>query len=563
MIRYSLFLGVISSLTFFYIYCDDQIHHYTNQFIVWCEDKSSDNIIAEWTLSEKFTIEKVNIPGQDCLYLVTDTSKPKGTRSIEQDTNTVETLMAQRKVNNVEQQEYKVRVTKTADTQWLKLWYLNRAITPSMKVQEAWNLGYDGSGITIAVVDDGVETTHTDLNANMYSGYHYDFVDNDTDPDPRDGKNHGTQCSGIIVAEANNNECIVGVAYGAKVIGVRLLSVKGTTDLKESQSLSHQRSVVDIYTNSWGPPDGKGYYDTGSLVKAALLSGVTTGRSGKGAIFTWTAGNGYRDDNCNADGYVNSIYTIGVTSLDSTGVPASYSEICAAAMATTYGGSYPSSYFSKFKLEGCSTPNCSYIQELYTVRLRLRLAVQRCEEIRGVDAAGITDSITIDGNCTIQYLEHVQVQIHFQALSIGHVELTLTSPNGTKSNLMTQRSADYRIFGTQNWTFMTLQPWGEAPEGQWNLTMAVKLQTDIDVCSGNPCAVLGLACAGNNYEFECTDPLPTTNDTTSSTVSSSTTAAIAGGVAAGAVVFGIAVAIVATVVRLKLARAATIAPVTI
>ncbi|KAK3583786.1 hypothetical protein CHS0354_022826 [Potamilus streckersoni] len=57
---------------------------------------------------------------------------------------------------------------------------------------------------------------------------------------------------------------------------VRLLSVKGTTDLKESQSLSHQRSVVDIYTNSWGPPDGKGYYDTGSLVKAALLSGVTT-----------------------------------------------------------------------------------------------------------------------------------------------------------------------------------------------------------------------------------------------------------------------------------------------
>ncbi|KAK3583784.1 hypothetical protein CHS0354_022824 [Potamilus streckersoni] len=346
---------------------------------------------------------------------------------------------------------------------------------------------------------------------------------------------------------------------------VRLLASEvGTTDLQESQSLSHQRSDVDIYTNSWGPPDRSGHYDTGSLVKAALLSGVTTGRSGKGVIFTWAAGNGYKNDNCNADGYVNSIYTIGVTSLDMDGIPASYSEVCVAAMATTYGGSYPEGYLSKFKLEGCSTLNCSYIKEVYTVRQRIRLAVQRCEEIRNVDDAGVTDSITIGSNCSIQFLEHVQVQITFQSLSIGHVELTLTSPSRTNSYLMIQRPGDYRIVGTRSWTFMTVHHWEESPQGDWTVTMAVKMLLDINVCSGNPCAVLGLACTGNNYGFECIDapPTTTTTSTTATTVSSSTTAAIAGGVAACVVVLGIALGIVAIVVGLKLAPAATIAPVT-
>ena len=55
-------------------------------------------------------------------------------------------------------------------------------------------------------------------------------------------------------------------------------------------------------------------------------------------IYTWAAGNGGLSDNCNGDGYVNSIYTIGITSVQS-GQNAWYSEVCAAALAATYGGS--------------------------------------------------------------------------------------------------------------------------------------------------------------------------------------------------------------------------------
>jgi hypothetical protein len=60
-------------------------------------------------------------------------------------------------------------------------------------------------------------------------------------------------------------------------------------------------------------------------------------------IYTWAAGNGGLSDNCNADGYVNSIYTIGITSVRS-GQNAWYSEVCAAALAATYGGSSEDRY---------------------------------------------------------------------------------------------------------------------------------------------------------------------------------------------------------------------------
>lgn len=62
------------------------------------------------------------------------------------------------------------------------------------------------------------------------------------------------------------------------------------------------------------------------------------GRGGKGSIYVWAAGNGGLRDNCNADGYVNSIYTIPITSVDADGRAADYAEVCAPVFAATYSG---------------------------------------------------------------------------------------------------------------------------------------------------------------------------------------------------------------------------------
>jgi len=68
---------------------------------------------------------------------------------------------------------------------------------------------------------------------------------------------------------------------------------------------------VDIYSASWGPDDdGKTVDGPARLAIEAFLDGATNGRNGKGNIFVWASGNGGRyQDNCNCDGYTNSIYT--------------------------------------------------------------------------------------------------------------------------------------------------------------------------------------------------------------------------------------------------------------
>ena len=74
------------------------------------------------------------------------------------------------------------------------------------------------------------------------------------------------------------------------------------------------------------------------------------GRNGKGNIYVWAAGNGgYSGDSCVADGYITSIYTIGVGAANDIGEPARYDEQCSAKMVVTYNtNSYSSSCASSY-----------------------------------------------------------------------------------------------------------------------------------------------------------------------------------------------------------------------
>ena len=64
---------------------------------------------------------------------------------------------------------------------------------------------------------------------------------------------HGTRCAGQIGAQPNS-VCGVGVAFGGRVAGLRILS--GTvTDSMEAEALNYQWNLNHIYSNSWGPYD--------------------------------------------------------------------------------------------------------------------------------------------------------------------------------------------------------------------------------------------------------------------------------------------------------------------
>jgi kexin len=149
---------------------------------------------------------------------------------------------------------------------------------------------------------------------------------------------HGTRCAGEISAVANNSVCGVGVAYESKIAGIRILSESGISDATEAQAITYAYHINQIYSNSWGPnDDGKTVDGPGRLFRRALIDGANNGRNGKGSIIVFAAGNGGRhDDNCNFDGYANSIYTLTIGAIDRDDRRPAYGELCAAQLLVTY-----------------------------------------------------------------------------------------------------------------------------------------------------------------------------------------------------------------------------------
>lgn len=130
-----------------------------------------------------------------------------------------------------------------------------------------------------------------------------------------------------------NDVCGVGVSHRAKVAGVRILSAP-ISDADEAAALNYGYQLNDIYSCSWGPPDdGKSMEAPEGLILKAMVNGVQKGRGGKGSVFVFAAGNGGGvGDQCNFDGYTNSIFSVTVGAIDRKGLHPYYSEQCAAMM---------------------------------------------------------------------------------------------------------------------------------------------------------------------------------------------------------------------------------------
>ncbi|KAJ3824920.1 peptidase S8/S53 domain-containing protein [Lentinula raphanica] len=211
-----------------------------------------------------------------------------------------------------------------------------------MNVTGIWEtLGITGKGVITSLVDDGLDYESEDLKDNFDALNSYDFNTHVELPTPSlPADHHGTRCAGQIAAQ-KNNVCGIGIAYGSRVAGVRILSGP-ISDVDEAAALNYgynrTENGVDIYSCSWGPPDdGKSMEGPSSLITKAFINGINRGRGGKGSIFVFASGNGAaKGDQCNFDGYTNSIYSVTVSAVDYKGLHPYYSEPCAANMIVAY-----------------------------------------------------------------------------------------------------------------------------------------------------------------------------------------------------------------------------------
>ncbi|MEV0482264.1 type VII secretion-associated serine protease mycosin [Streptomyces sp. NPDC050508] len=97
----------------------------------------------------------------------------------------------------------------------------------AMHTQEAWQTT-KGKGITVAVLDTGVEADHPDLTGNVLTGK--DMVGFGAKPGDRSWARHGTAMAGIIAGHGHgpgDDDGVIGIAPEAKILPVRVILEDG------------------------------------------------------------------------------------------------------------------------------------------------------------------------------------------------------------------------------------------------------------------------------------------------------------------------------------------------
>jgi subtilisin family serine protease len=209
--------------------------------------------------------------------------------------------------------DYIVKTTNTPnDPDFSQQWALLNLAVPGADISatQAWNISTGSAANVVAVADTGLDYTHSDLAANVWSapapftvtlgwgqlscpaGSHgYNSITHSCDP--MDDNAHGTHVSGTIGALGNNAVGVAGVNWTTSIMGLKFLDSSGTgtvSDAIDAIDFAIQLKTqfagtatpvnVRVLSNSWS---GAGY-------SQALLDEINKANSSE-MLFVAAAGN--------------------------------------------------------------------------------------------------------------------------------------------------------------------------------------------------------------------------------------------------------------------------------
>jgi len=210
----------------------------------------------------------------------------------------------------------------------------NETSVPWINAPEVWDLGYTGEGVTVGVIDTGVDYYHANLggsgdpadfaaddgldlsdgnfpNAKVVGGW--DFVGDDynadpdspdfnpvpaPDPDPLDCHGHGSHVSGSAAGLGVDGVIGPGVAPDALLYGLRVFGCGGSTDVvsialewamdpNQDGSMDDHLDVINMSLGSpFGSPDDPSAIATGNAVAAGVVVVASAGNEGPAPYVT-------------------------------------------------------------------------------------------------------------------------------------------------------------------------------------------------------------------------------------------------------------------------------------
>ena len=153
-----------------------------------------------------------------------------------------------------------------------------------IRATDAWDVSTGSPNTVVAVIDTGVDYTHEDLAANMWTapapfsvnvggsvvhcpaGSH-GFNAILKTCNPMDDHNHGTHVAGTIGAVGNNQVGVVGVNWTTRIMGIKFLNAEGSGDtagaidsirfaIEAKQAFAASDGAnIRVLSNSWGGGD--------------------------------------------------------------------------------------------------------------------------------------------------------------------------------------------------------------------------------------------------------------------------------------------------------------------